>query len=214
MRNGTFEKIAIVEDDSKVREQIVQLINQSEEFRCAGAFASAEEGLSHIPALKPAMVLMDIHLPGMSGIDCAARLRALMPELRILILTVFEESDKIFQALRSGADGYLVKRDVPSKLIQSIRELKDGGSPISSNIARKVIQHFRLIGPESPPASKLSSREQEILDLLIAGKYYKEVADALGIGQETVKTHVHHIFAKLRVRTRSEAVAKFLKGEV
>ena len=201
--------VAVVEDDETFRLQVKDLLDTTAGFRCIGDFANAREALKGIPELKPHFVLMDIHMPGLSGIECVKQLKEILPSVQVLILTAFEETDKIFRALRAGASGYLVKGDAPERLLEAICELERGGSPMSSHIARKVVQHFHLLGPQPEPADSLSPREREILDLLAAGYFYKEIADKLGITWETVKTHVMHIYEKLHVHTRHEAVAKY-----
>lgn len=202
------KKVAIVEDDRGLREQLVQILNAARDARCVGAFLSAEEALQQIPAAQPDVVLMDIKLPGMSGIECVAQLKKAHPSLRIIMLTVYEDSDRIFRALRAGADGYLVKSSPPEILLEAIDDVHHGGSPMSSHIARKVVQHFHLIGPSAEESENLSPREQEVLNLLSSGYLYKEISDQLGIGIETVRTYVKNICQKMHVRNRVEAVAR------
>jgi len=203
--------VCIVDDDKGFRENLARFVDGAPGFRCIGTFATAEEALRQIPKQRPDVVLMDINLPRMSGIECSARLKQIDPAVQILMLTVYEDSDKIFQALTAGASGYLVKRVAPEKLLDAIREVHAGGSPMSSHIARKVVQFFHHQGPSKKESENLSPREKEILDLIVAGYLYKEIADRLGIGLETVRTHVQHIFQKLHVRTRTEAVVKYLR---
>lgn len=202
------KSVAVVEDDRGLREQLVQILDAAPDIKCVGAFPSAEEALKRIPALNPAVVLMDIKLPGMSGIRCAAELRKLLPEISIIMVTVYEDSERIFMALKAGANGYLVKSSPPGQLLEAIRDVYTGGSPMSSHIARKVVQHFHGIGPSLTEAENLSPREQQVLDLLSSGFIYKEIGDKLNIGVETVRTYVKNICQKMHVRSRVEAVAR------
>jgi DNA-binding NarL/FixJ family response regulator len=152
---------------------------------------------------------MDIKLPGMSGIDCVTRLKAIMPQVQIIMVTVYEDSESLFRALKAGANGYLVKSSPPKQLLEAVRDVYAGGSPMSSHIARKVVQHFHLLGPSTAEAENLSPREQQVLALLASGFIYKEIGDKLKIGVETVRTHVKSICQKMHVRNRLEAVAKW-----
>ncbi|MGH7980563.1 MAG: response regulator, partial [Limisphaerales bacterium] len=170
----------------------------------------AEEALKELPSVKPDVVLMDINLPGMNGVECVRHLRKLLPELHIIMLTVYEDTDNIFEALAAGASGYLLKRTTSQELINSIRDVQRGGSPMTAHIARKVVQSFQKNAP-THAAENLSEREQQVLDLLSHGLMYKEIAEKLQISYETVHTYIRRIYEKLRVRTRTEAVAKFLR---
>jgi DNA-binding NarL/FixJ family response regulator len=203
--------IAIVEDDAGIREDLLALLSESDGCRCVGACATAEEALVQIPFWRPTVVLMDINLPRMSGIECVARLKARIPDLLVLMLTVYEDGDSIFRALKAGANGYLVKRLASNKLREAIEEVTTGGAPMSCHIARKVVQFFSQTGPSPEVSENLSPREMEILELLVAGCFFKEIADRLGISGETVRTHVNHIYRKLHVRSRTEAVVKYLR---
>jgi DNA-binding NarL/FixJ family response regulator len=200
--------VAVVEDDRRLREQLLQILEHHPDIECVGTYATAEEAVQRIPQDKPDVVLMDIKLPGMSGIQCVAELKKVMPRLQIIMVTVYEDSERIFKALKAGASGYLVKSAHPDKLIEAIQDVFAGGSPMSSHIARKVVQHFHLIGPASEEANNLSPREQQVLGLLASGYLYKEIGDRLGIGTETVRTYVKNICQKMHVRSRIEAVAK------
>jgi DNA-binding NarL/FixJ family response regulator len=200
--------VAVVEDDAGLRQQLVQILNAAPDIRCVGAFITGEEALKQIPALGPDVVLMDIRLPGMSGIECVAALKRLAPALQIIMVTVYEDSERIFRALKAGANGYLVKSSPPAQLLEAIRDVYAGGSPMSSHIARKVVQYFHLIGPAPTQKQNLSAREQQVLDLLSTGFIYKEIADKLSIGVETVRTYVKNICQKMHVRNRVEAVAR------
>jgi DNA-binding NarL/FixJ family response regulator len=203
-----IKKVAIVEDDRGLREQLAQILSAAGDVHFVGACASAEEAIERIHILKPDVVLMDIKLPGMSGIDCVTHLKKSLPSLQIIMLTVYEDSERIFRALKAGADGYLVKSSPPEVLLEAIDDVRRGGSPMSSHIARKVVRHFHLVGPSPEESENLSPREQEVLNLLSAGYIYKEISDQLGIGIETVRTHVKNICEKMHVRNRVEAVAK------
>ncbi len=203
-----IKKVAIVEDDQGLREQLAQILGAARDVRFVGACASAEEAMERIHLLQPDVVLMDIKLPGMSGIECVTQLKKALPSLQILMLTVYEDSESIFRALKAGADGYLVKSSPPALLLEAIDDVHRGGSPMSSHIARKVVRHFHLIGPSPEESENLSAREQEVLNLLSAGYISKEISDQLGIGIETVRTHVKNICEKMHVRNRVEAVAK------
>jgi DNA-binding NarL/FixJ family response regulator len=200
--------VAIVEDEGEVREGLAVLINGSEGFRCIQTYSSAESALPEILKNKPDVVLMDINLPGMSGIECISKLKASRPDLPIMVLTVYDDDEKIFESLKAGASGYLLKKTPPAKLLEAILELHNGGSPMSSSIARKVVEAFQTMGPSSEEAQNLSKREQEILSCLAKGYRYKEIAETLFISIETVRTHLRNIYEKLHVRSRSEAVLK------
>lgn len=203
--------VAIVEDDAGIREDLVALLNASPGCRCVGACASGEAALIDIPFWRPEVVLMDINLPQMSGIECVARLKVKMPELLVLMLTVYEDGDSIFRALKAGAGGYLIKRLAGDKLHEAIEEVCAGGAPMSCHIARKVVQFFNQEAPSLEVSENLTPREREILDLLVEGCFFREIADRLGISGETVRTHVNHIYRKLHVRSRTEAVVKYLR---
>lgn len=208
MRSG----IVIIEDDRAVRENLAALVRAEDDLKLLGTFASAEEALRDVPGLDPDLAVMDINLPRMSGIECVARLKLKMPRLLVLMLTVYEDGDSIFRALKAGANGYLVKRDAAERLLTSLREMRTGGAPMSAHIARQVVQYFHRSGTPEVENESLSPREREILDLLVRGLILKEVADQLGIGIETVRTHVTHIYQKLHVRSRAEAIVKYLRG--
>jgi len=199
-----------VEDDSRIRESLRELLDDAAGLRCASQHASAEEALRDLPGMAPDLVLMDINLPGMSGIEAVFRLREKMPGVPVLMLTVYEDAERVFEALKHGARGYLLKRTAPEKLIDAIHEALEGGAPMSPQIARKVVQHFHVLGPSSQAPENLTPREQEILSLLAQGRLYKEIAGALGIGTETVRSHLSSIYRKLHVRSRTEAVVKYL----
>jgi DNA-binding NarL/FixJ family response regulator len=203
-----LKTVVIVEDDRALREEIVGILGSAPDIQCLSTHISAEEALRSIPRRPPDVVLMDIKLPKMSGIECVTELKKVLPTLQIIMLTVYEDSEMIFRALRSGASGYLLKSSSPAKLLAAIRDVQDGGAPLSSHIARKVVQHFQHEGKLVRDAHGLSARESEVLTLLASGYLYKEIADKLQIGIETVRTHVKHICTKMHVRSRVEAVAK------
>ena len=206
-----LRRVAIVEDDSGLREQLQRILKSAPGVCCVGTFGSAEKALEGMVAVQPDVILMDINLPGMSGIECVARLRKDMPDTHVIMLTVYEDSERIFQALQAGADGYLVKSSPTDVLLRAIEDVYQGGAPMSSHIARKVVRQFRQTVPGSAKdeTEGLAPREREVLNLLASGFAYKEIADQLGIGTETVKTYVKNICKKLHVRNRLEAVARF-----
>lgn len=206
-------KVSIVEDNDRVRESLTSLIDGARGFRCAGAHRSAEAALKLVPDDAPDVVLMDIHLPRLSGIDCVRKLKATNPDLLIIMLTAYEDDDLIFQALKAGANGYLVKQTPPSEILAAVQEVHEGGAPMSSNIARKVIQSFHQSQPGASATEALSPREREILVLLSRGYLNKEIADSLSIAFQTVHTHVRNIYSKLHVRCRTEAVARYLRPQ-
>jgi DNA-binding NarL/FixJ family response regulator len=200
--------VAIVEDNNDFRASLAHYIDEAPGFRCVATCGSSEEGLQKIPRLVPDVVLMDIHLPNMSGVDCTRRLKELCPAIQILILTVYEDNERIFGALKAGAGGYLLKRADPADILHAIREVKQGGAPMSSQIARRVVQSFR---DDPPKVAALSQREEEILQLLSKGYTTKEIAERTSVSINTVRTHLQHIYDKLHVRSRTEAVVKFLQ---
>ena len=202
--------VALVEDDARLRKQLVQILEDIDDIECVIVCASAEEALEKIPSKSPDVVLMDIKLPRMSGIQCVAELKRILPAVQVIMVTVYEDSDRIFKALKAGASGYLVKSGPPEQLIAAIRDVFAGGAPMSGHIARKVVQHFHLMGPAPSEADNLSPREQQVLDLLAMGFIYKEIGGKLDIGTETVRTYVKNICQKMHVRGRVEAVAKRL----
>jgi DNA-binding NarL/FixJ family response regulator len=197
--------VAIVEDTHEYRNFLQMLINGTDGFTCIGSFANAEDALAEIPALQPDIVLMDIGLPRMSGADCAEKLKAIYPRTQIMMLTIFQDSDKIFQALKSGATGYLLKKTPPAQLVEAICNLRDGGAPMSSQIARKVVEAFQ----PDPLLHTLTTREKEILSYLAKGFSYKEIAEKIFISVGTVNKHIYNIYEKLHVKSSTEAVAKF-----
>jgi len=204
--------IGIVEDNETVRQTVRELIDATSSFRCVCACATAKEAIGEIPRLKPEIVLMDINLPGESGIACTARLKARMPELQVLILTVYKDIELIFRALKAGASGYLLKRAPKEEILRAISEVKAGGAPMTGEIARLVVQSFQTASTDGIRDQGLSPRELEILEQLSEGITNKRIAVRLGISPETVRTHLGRIYEKLHVQGRTEAVSKYLKA--
>lgn len=205
-------RVAIVDDEGELREQIAAYVDHAPGFRCVRACASAEEALRWLPQDRPDVVLMDINLGAMDGIECVQRLKPQLPETQIVMLTVFEDTERIFRALAAGATGYLLKRLAPPRLLDAIQEVHAGGSPMSAPIARKIVTSFQHPPPRPDPAAELSPREREVLEGLAEGRAYKEIADKLGVSIHTVRNYIRRIYEKLHVRSRTEAVAKFLRG--
>lgn len=203
--------VSIVEDNDQLRGTLFRLINREEGFRCLSQYANAEDALESLPKEKPDVVLMDINLPKMNGVECVRKLKQVAPEILTVMLTAYEDTENIFAALSAGASGYLLKRAPRAELLEAITEVKRGGSPMTTHIARKVVQSFQKAGASPQPTENLSTREQEVLDCLSQGFLYKEIAEKLGISYETVHTYIRRIYEKLQVRTRTEAVAKFLR---
>jgi DNA-binding NarL/FixJ family response regulator len=203
-------RVSIVEDDGRVRASLARLIDGAEAFRCVSQHESAEQAIDELPGVRPDVVLMDINLPGLNGVECVRRLKGLMPDVQVVMLTVYEDTDLIFAALAAGATGYLLKRTPPDELLGGIRDVHRGGSPMTSHIARKVVQSFRDADDRRPDEATLSPREREVLDHLAQGYLYKEIASRLAISYETVHTYVRRIYEKLQVHSRTEAVAKHL----
>ena len=208
--------VSLVEDDRKTRDSLVSVLRRASGVSVLGAHACAEAALSGVPQEKPEVVLMDINLPGMNGVDCVARLKSQMPELRVLMLTTYEDSHLIFNSLRAGASGYILKNKSPAELLQAIHQVHEGGAPMSMRIARKVVAFFNQLPGPTPESERLSEREAQVLAALARGLLYKEIAAQLEISENTVRTYVKRIYEKLHVQTRTEAVAKFrdkLPGE-
>lgn len=211
MTHSAAIRVSLVEDDNDVRQSLAMLLNGSDGFQCVSNHRSTEEALVGIPVAKPDVVLMDINLPGKTGIECVRQLKARHPDVLYLMLTMYEDANLIFQSLTAGASGYLLKRTPPAKLLEAIGEARDGGAPMSSKIARIVVQHFQN---QKAPASELTTltpREREVLDLLSKGHRYKEISDTLSISFDTVRAHLRNIYDKLHVRSRTEAVVKYLQ---
>jgi DNA-binding NarL/FixJ family response regulator len=211
---GSMTKVAIVEDNTTLRDYLAELINGTPGYRCVCTCASVEEALTRIPAAHADVALMDIHLPDESGIACTARLRLTMPELQVIMLTVYKDIKMIFQALKAGACGYVLKRSTEKEILDAIAEVRAGGAPMTSEVARMVVRSFM----EMPAASQtdtheLSARELEILALVSEGCANKEIANRLHISSATVRTHLMHIYEKLHVRCRTEAAARYLRSQ-
>jgi len=204
--------VAIVEDDKGTRRNLELLIGEAPGFSCVCACHSGEEALRVIPQVKPEVVLMDIQLPNLSGIECAAKLKQLLPALQIIMITICSDTEKVFKALRTGAVGYLLKRSDPEEILDAIREVQRGGAPMTSEIARKVVEAFKAAPALDNPEAALTRREYEILELLCKGFTNKEIAETLSISFETVRWHNRQIYHKLHVRSRGEAAAKFRGG--
>jgi DNA-binding NarL/FixJ family response regulator len=204
-------KVSIIEDDDWIRDNLATQIRQTTGFACSGCYATGEDALNRIDGNIPDVVLMDINLPKMSGIDCVRKLKASFPSTHVLMLTVYEDSDKIFNSLLAGASGYLLKRTPQSEILEAIRDVHSGNSPMTGHIARKVVQYFNQRGTDNKEIQKLSKREKEVLDCLAQGMPYKEIADLLTVSIDTVRVHIKGIYGKLHVHSRGEAVAKYLR---
>ena len=202
-------RVSVVEDDEDIRGHMGLLISRARGFHLAGQYASAEDALEQIPRNPPDVVLMDINLPGMKGTQCVRELKQRQPGLLIVMLTVYEDSEQIFESLRAGASGYLLKRTPSAQILSAIREVRDGGSPMSNHIARKVVQFFNQ--QSTPDLQSLSEREREVLAHLSRGRLYKEIAESLGISLDTVRKHLQSVYQKLHVHSRTEAVVRYLQ---
>lgn len=209
----TPRRVAVVEDDAAFRKSILEAIAATESWSADSSHVRAESALEAIPRNPPHAVIVDIQLPGQSGIELVRKLKPLHPDTQFLIVTVFDDSDTVFEALSAGASGYVLKRDIHSRLLESLDDVMNGGAPMSSAIARKVIQHFQKPSPEPGQDFDLTQRETEVLDLLVKGYFYKEIAHELGIQIDTVAFHLGNIYKKLHVRTRSEAILKYMGRE-
>jgi DNA-binding NarL/FixJ family response regulator len=201
--------VAIVEDDVPAREILAGWIRNTDGFRCVGEFDDAETALAKLPHEKPSVVLFDINLPGMNGIECVRRLKPRLPDTQFVMVTVYEDVNHIFNALSAGASGYLLKQTRRNELMEALKDVHAGGSPMSSQIARKVVQSFRRNESENDGTNDLSPREREVIELLARGYLYKEIAELLKISVQTVNTYIRRIYEKLHVRSRAQAVAKY-----
>ena len=210
LKNSVSIRVAIVEDDVPAREIIAGWIRHAEGFNCAGEFDDAETALARLPQEKPSVVLFDINLPGMNGIECVRKLKPRLPDTQFVMITVYEDANHVFNALSAGASGYLLKQTRRNELIEALKDVHAGGSPMSSLIARKVVQNFyRNETQNDGETVELSPREREVLELLARGYLYKEIAEMLKIGVQTVNTYIRRIYEKLHVRSRAQAVAKY-----
>ena len=207
-------RVSVVEDDDVIREQLVAQLNHARGFACVSNHRSAEAALAEIPKQKPDVVLMDINLPQMSGIDCVRQLKGLMPQTHFVMLTIYEDSEAIFKSLLAGAVGYLLKgrRGSAARVLEAVQDAAHGGAPLNSLIARKIVQYFHHQSAGLAAEQPLSVREREVLEMLSQGLLYKEIAQALGVSLDTVRKHCHNIYEKLRVHSRTEAVVKFLRN--
>ena len=201
--------VAIVEDNRTTREGLETIVNLSKEFRCVRTCSTAEEALKVLPDIKPDLVLMDIQLPSMSGVECVAQLKELLPAMKAIMVTVYEDPDRIFRALRAGASGYLLKRSTPEEVLHAMREVQQGGGAMSGEIARKVIGYFQEQAAAKAEVDDLTQREREVLELVVHGLTNKEIAERLSVTAEGVRWHLKHIYQKLHVHSRTEAALKF-----
>lgn len=213
LRPSGLIQVMIVEDHDEVRRGLAELVDLAPGFRCVGAFRDAETALHHLETDHPDVVLMDIGLPGISGIEAVRRIRRDGGGPQVMMLTVYEDETRIVESLRAGATGYVLKTTPPPQLLDAIRTLCHGGSPMSSSIARRVTEFFHQQHTSADPAAELTPREREILALLVNGHRYREIATALAISLDTVRTHIRHIYEKMQVRSRTEATARYLRWE-
>src|SRR5262245_17708729 len=204
-------KVAIVEDDQRWRTNVERLLRETEGLECVGSYKTGEDAVRDLPKQNPQVVLMDINLPGMSGVEYTRQLRGLLPSVQIVMLTVYDDSDRIFQALEMGASGYLLKRASADEILQAIQDVHRGGAPMSAYIARKVVQSFQRQAPTARPDEVLSKRESEVLGYVARGYSDKEVADALGLTPATVRSYLKNIYGKLHVHSRTQAILKAIK---
>ena len=201
-------RVAIVEDDEQVRENLARLVGEAKGFECAATFSSGEQALEALPRRAFDVVLMDINLPGISGVECVRQLKGVAPDTQVVMLTVYDDSDRIFQALQMGAAGYLLKRSTAAEILHAIEDVHRGGAPMSSYIARKVVQSFRRQGPSDKPAENLSKRETDVLEYVSRGYTNKEIGISLEVSDQTVKWHLKQVFAKLEVSSRKQAAGR------
>ena len=205
-------KVAIVDDDEGIRTSLSALIRRSSTLRLTGDYPDAETAVKEIPRHAPDVVLMDINLPGMNGVECVRQLKTALPAVQFLMLTVYEDSDSLFKSFKAGASGYLLKRTASARLVEAIRDVHGGGSPMTPQLARRVVQFFSRPGEAEPSLAKLTPGEKEFLEQLANGYAYKEIADRLNISIDTVRSYVRTVYEKLHVHSRTEAVVKYLRG--
>ncbi|HEX5219788.1 MAG TPA: response regulator transcription factor [Verrucomicrobiae bacterium] len=204
-------KVSIVDDDDGIRSSLASLIRRAPSLKLMGDYADAETALKELPRKEPDVVLMDINLPGMNGVECVRQLKSALPKLQVLMLTVYEDSDSLFKSFRAGASGYLLKRTASARLLEAIKDVHEGGSPMTPQLARRVVQFFSAPVQEDSPLSKLTPGEREFLDQLANGYTYKEIADRMKITIDTVRSYVRTVYEKLHVHSRTEAVVKYLR---
>jgi DNA-binding NarL/FixJ family response regulator len=212
MTEKTQIKVAIVDDDEGIRASLATLIRRAPALRLTGDYSDAETALKEIPAKPPDVVLMDINMPGMKGVECVRQLKAILPKVQFLMLTVYEDSDSLFNSLKAGASGYLLKRTASARLLEAIHDVHGGGSPLSPQLARRVVQFFSRPAGDDSPVSRLAPGEKEFLDQLSKGYAYKEIADRMNISIDTVRSYVRTVYEKLHVHSRTDAVVKYLRG--
>jgi DNA-binding NarL/FixJ family response regulator len=205
-------QVALVEDDEEIRDNFAHLISRSTAFRLLASYPDGESALAELPRLKPDVVLMDINLPRTDGIECVRRLKAMMPSVQFLMLTVYEDGNRLFKSLMAGASGYLLKRTSPDKLLSALQEVHDGGAPLTPELARRVVQYFQQAPAPSSELQRLSPREMDVLDQLAKGFLYKEIEDNLHISPGTLRSYIANVYEKLHVHSRTEAVVKYLQG--
>lgn len=205
-------KVAIVDDDDGIRASLATLIRRAPAFRMVGDYQDAETALKDISRCTPDVVLMDINLPGMNGVECVRQLKSSFPDVQCLMLTVYEDSDSLFNSLKAGASGYLLKRTASSRLLEAIRDVHAGGSPMTPQLARRVVQYFSKPADGESPVAQLTPGERDFLDQLAKGYAYKEIADRMSISIDTVRSYVRTVYEKLHVHSRTEAVVKYLQG--
>lgn len=204
-------KVVIIEDDEEIRANLTHRIGNNSGFRLLETYSDAESAIADVPNRRPDVVLMDINLPGLDGVECVRALKPKLPNAQFIMLTVYEDNNRLFASLMAGASGYLLKRTSPAKLLQAIREANAGGSPMTPQVARRVVQHFQQITEPASEVEKLAPREKEVLDQLSKGFRYKEIVDNLGISHGTLHSYIRNIYEKLHVHSRTEAVVKYLK---
>ena len=212
MAEKTPIRVAIVDDDEGIRASLATLIRRSSDLSMTGDYPDAETALKEIPKRPPDVVLMDINLPGIKGVECVRQLKSALPHVQFLMLTVYEDSDSLFNSLKAGASGYLLKRTASARLLEAIHDVHAGGSPMTPQLARRVVQFFAKPADNVSPVSRLAPGEKEFLDLLAKGYAYKEIADRMTISIDTVRSYVRTVYEKLHVHSRTEAVVKYLKG--
>jgi DNA-binding NarL/FixJ family response regulator len=205
-------KVAIVDDDDGIRTSLAALIRRAEALKLTGDYADAETALKEIPRRPPDVVLMDINLPGLNGVECVRQLKTTLPNVQFLMLTVYEDSDSLFNSLKAGASGYLLKRTASARLLEAIHDVHAGGSPMTPQLARRVVQLFSRTAEDTSSMSRLTPGEREFLDQLAKGYAYKEIADRMNISIDTVRSYVRTVYEKLHVHSRTEAVVKYLRG--